>query len=105
MNNFNELISEYFNFLKEIVDSIDLSLKIFRKQLQKNRIIELIRKNIIKKTLELFNSILEKKEIFKTFYEYFSKNIKLYFHKILFLIFSKSIKLFLMNETQRLKSN
>jgi molecular chaperone HtpG len=73
--------------LKEIVDSVDLSLKIFREQLQKNHIIELIRKNIIKKTLELFNSISEKKEDFKTFYELFSKNIKLYFHKNYFLAF------------------
>jgi HSP90 family molecular chaperone len=80
MNNCNGFILKYFNFLKEIVDSFDFQLKIFREQLQKNHIIELINKNIIKKTLELFNSILEKKESFKTFYEHFPKNIKLYFH-------------------------
>jgi molecular chaperone HtpG len=71
--------------LKEIVDSIDLALKIFREQLQKNHIMEMIRKNIIKKMLELFNSISENKEDFKTLYEHFSKNIKLFiFIKILF---------------------
>jgi molecular chaperone HtpG len=48
MNNFNKLIPEYFNFLKEIIDSDDLKLKISREQLKRNQIIELIRKNIIK---------------------------------------------------------
>jgi molecular chaperone HtpG len=67
MNSCNGLIPEYFNFLEEIVDSADLSLKIFREHLQKNHIIELIRENIIKKTLGLFNSISEKKESLKTF--------------------------------------
>jgi molecular chaperone HtpG len=88
MNSCNELIPEYFNFLKEIVDSVDLKLKIFREQLQKNHIIELIRKNILKKTLEFFNSIPEKKKKdTKTFFEHFSKNIKLYFHENTFLNF------------------
>jgi molecular chaperone HtpG len=87
MNNCNELIPEYFNFLKEIVDLVNLSLKIFRDELQKNHINKLIMKNITKKIFELFNIISEKKEDFKIFYEQFSKNIKLYFHLNTFLNF------------------
>jgi molecular chaperone HtpG len=75
MNNFEELIPEYFNFLKEIVDLDNLILAIACDQLQKNHIIKLIRKNIIKNIFGLFNSIAEKKD-FKTFYEQFLKNIE-----------------------------
>jgi molecular chaperone HtpG len=60
MNNYNELISECLNFLEEIVYSGDLTLTISYEQLHQNLIIKMIRKNIIKKALELFNSVAEK---------------------------------------------
>jgi molecular chaperone HtpG len=51
MNNCEELVPEYLNFIKEIVDSDDLKLIIFNEKLKQNRAIKLIRKNIIKKVL------------------------------------------------------
>ena len=58
----DELIPEWLNFVKGVVDSEDILLSVYRETLLRNKILRVIRKNLAKKYLEYIKGIADSEE-------------------------------------------
>lgn len=72
---FNDMMPNYLNFIRGIVDSDDLPLNVSRETLQQHKLIKVIKKKLVRKVLDMIKKI--GKEQYATFWKEFSTNLKL----------------------------
>ena len=77
MESCEDLVPEYFSFVRGVVDSQDLSLNISREMLQHNRQLTVIGRNIEKKIKQELKNLLENDRVkYEQFYTAFGRQLK-----------------------------
>jgi molecular chaperone HtpG len=74
MENCKELMPSYLAFVKGVVDAPDLNLNVSREILQQDALVKNIRKNLVKKTLELLGNL--EKDKYEQFFKEFGPLLK-----------------------------
>jgi len=74
-NDFKDMMPTYLSFVKGVVDSDDLPLNVSRETLQQHKLLKVIKKKLVRKTLDMIKKI--DPSIYPTFWREFSTNIKL----------------------------
>ena len=78
MDNCSDLLPSYYNFIKGVVDSEDLSLNISREMLQQDRQLRIIRNKIDERITKELKQMLEKdRETYESFYNAFGRHLKI----------------------------
>ena len=73
----NEIVSDYFRFIKGVVDSDDLSLNISREILQQDHQMNALKKSVDKKIKSTLETMLEKeRETYESFFDNFGSQLK-----------------------------
>jgi molecular chaperone HtpG len=81
MDDCKELMPNYLSFVKGVVDSEDLPLNVSRETLQQTHVLRVIRKSLVRKSLDMFAALAEQKDDYQKFYNAFGKNIRLGVHE------------------------
>uniref|UniRef100_A0A674F033 Heat shock protein 90, beta (grp94), member 1 n=1 Tax=Salmo trutta TaxID=8032 RepID=A0A674F033_SALTR len=75
-DDFHDMMPKYLNFVKGVVDSDDLPLNVSRETLQQHKLLKVIRKKLVRKTLDMIKKIAEE-QYNEKFWKEFGTNIKL----------------------------
>jgi molecular chaperone HtpG len=76
----SEFVPPWMSFVKGVIDSDDLQLNVSREMLQQTKEFKVIKKQLVNKVIDMMYELVEDPEKYKTFYENFSRNIKLAVH-------------------------
>merc|ERR1712088_304483 len=74
-DDFKDMMPNYMSFVRGVVDSDDLPLNVSRETLQQHRLLKVIKKKLVRKTLDMIKKIEEAK--YPTFWQEYSTNMKL----------------------------
>nr|WRM33297.1 heat shock protein 90B1 [Eisenia fetida] len=74
-DNFEDMMPKYLSFVRGVVDSDDLPLNVSRETLQQHKLLKVIKKKLVRKTLDMIKKISD--DDYKTFWKEYSTNIKL----------------------------
>ncbi|XP_054883204.1 endoplasmin [Poeciliopsis prolifica] len=75
-DDFNDMMPKYLNFVKGVVDSDDLPLNVSRETLQQHKLLKVIRKKLVRKTLDMIKKIADD-QYNEKFWKEFGTNVKL----------------------------
>ena len=76
-DNSTVLCPEWLHFISGVVDTDDLPLNVSREMLQENKVVKVIKKAVVKKSIDMLRSAMNDMDNYKNIYNTYQKNIKL----------------------------